>query len=219
MILSFSVLALGFLARPLGGIVLSALGDRFGRRRVFLASLFCTTAATILIGLLPPYETLGLAAPLLLVALRLVQGICLGGELPGVRRGGAAPLWPRLRIHHSLREWRRSCRHAGQSWHPVCASTSRRGVLWVEDRLPARRVHRLRELSHASLARGIARVPADAFPRPQPHARAAPGPWKGGSHRRSGCGRGRWLQRDAVRLHPSLPSSIVVWFNLKNMNV
>jgi MFS transporter, MHS family, proline/betaine transporter len=83
LILSFSVLALGFLARPLGGIVLSALGDRFGRRPVFLASLFCTTAATILIGLLPSYATLGLAAPLLLVGLRLVQGICLGGELPG----------------------------------------------------------------------------------------------------------------------------------------
>ncbi len=83
LILSFSVLALGFLARPLGGIVLSGLGDRFGRRPVFLASLFFTTAATILIGLLPSYQTWGLAAPLLLVTLRLVQGICLGGELPG----------------------------------------------------------------------------------------------------------------------------------------
>jgi MFS family permease len=83
MLLSFSVLALGFLARPLGGIVLSALGDRFGRRPVFLGSLFCTTVATILIGLLPSYDTLGLAAPLLLVGLRFVQGICLGGELPG----------------------------------------------------------------------------------------------------------------------------------------
>jgi predicted MFS family arabinose efflux permease len=83
LILSFSVLALGFLARPLGGILLSGLGDRFGRRPVFLASLFCTTAATILIGLLPSYQTWGFIAPLLLVTLRLVQGICLGGELPG----------------------------------------------------------------------------------------------------------------------------------------
>lgn len=83
LLLSFSVLALGFLARPLGGIVLSTLGDRYGRRPVFLGSLVCTTASTILIGLLPSYETLGLAAPLTLVALRLVQGICLGGELPG----------------------------------------------------------------------------------------------------------------------------------------
>ncbi|KMO32226.1 MFS transporter [Methylobacterium aquaticum] len=83
LILSFSVLALGFLARPIGGIVLSWIGDRYGRRPVFLGSLFATTAATILIGLLPSYESWGLAAPLLLIALRLVQGICLGGELPG----------------------------------------------------------------------------------------------------------------------------------------
>src|SRR5271166_6412970 len=83
LILSFSVLAIGFLARPIGGIVLSGLGDRYGRRPVFLGSLFATTAATILIGLLPSYATWGLAAPLLLVGLRLVQGICLGGELPG----------------------------------------------------------------------------------------------------------------------------------------
>ena len=83
LILSFSVLALGFLARPLGGIVLSGLGDRYGRRPVFLGSLFCTTAATILIGVLPSYASWGIAAPLLLVGLRLVQGICLGGELPG----------------------------------------------------------------------------------------------------------------------------------------
>jgi MFS transporter, MHS family, proline/betaine transporter len=83
LILSFSVLALGFLARPLGGLVLSSLGDRFGRRPVFLGSLFATTAATILIGVLPSYQTWGAAAPLLLVSLRLVQGICLGGELPG----------------------------------------------------------------------------------------------------------------------------------------
>jgi MFS family permease len=83
LILSFSVLALGFLARPLGGVVLSGLGDRFGRRPVFLGSLFCTTVATILIGLLPSYQSWGLAAPLLLVTLRLVQGICVGGELPG----------------------------------------------------------------------------------------------------------------------------------------
>jgi MFS transporter, MHS family, proline/betaine transporter len=83
LILSFSVLALGFVARPLGGIVLSALGDRFGRRPVFLGSLFATTAATILIGLLPSYASWGLAAPLLLVGLRLAQGVCLGGELPG----------------------------------------------------------------------------------------------------------------------------------------
>ena len=55
LILSFSVLAIGFLARPLGGIVLSGLGDRYGRRPVFLGSLFCMTASTILVGVLPSY--------------------------------------------------------------------------------------------------------------------------------------------------------------------
>lgn len=83
LILSFSVLALGFLARPFGGAVLGVLGDRYGRRPVFVASLGLTTLATIAIGLLPNYQSWGIAAPLLLVAFRLVQGICLGGELPG----------------------------------------------------------------------------------------------------------------------------------------
>lgn len=82
-ILSFSVLALGFFARPLGGIIMGGIGDRIGRRPVFLVSIGMTTLATIGIGLLPSYATWGFAAPLLLVALRLVQGVCLGGELPG----------------------------------------------------------------------------------------------------------------------------------------
>ena len=59
LILSFSVLAIGFLARPIGGMVLSGLGDLYGRRPVFLGSLFCMTAATILVGLLPPLRSLG----------------------------------------------------------------------------------------------------------------------------------------------------------------
>jgi MFS family permease len=83
LILSFSVLALGFLARPFGGMLLGSLGDRYGRRPVFIASLGLTTIATIAIGLLPGYGSWGITAPLLLVAFRLVQGICLGGELPG----------------------------------------------------------------------------------------------------------------------------------------
>jgi MFS transporter, MHS family, proline/betaine transporter len=80
---SFAAFATGYLARPIGGIVLSHYGDRHGRRRVFLWSLFVMSGATIGMGLVPSYARWGAAASLLMVALRLIQGFCLGGELPG----------------------------------------------------------------------------------------------------------------------------------------
>lgn len=83
LILVFSVFGVGYLARPAGGIVLSHFGDMYGRRKVFIGSLLVISASTFCIGLLPGYATWGLLAPLALVALRLVQGFCLGGELPG----------------------------------------------------------------------------------------------------------------------------------------
>ena len=83
LMLAFTTFAVGYLARPVGGLVLGSLGDRFGRRGVFLASIFIASAATLGIGLVPDYATLGIAASLIVVTLRLVQGFCLGGELPG----------------------------------------------------------------------------------------------------------------------------------------
>lgn len=80
---SFAAFAAGYLARPLGGIVLSHYGDRYGRRRVFLWSVFVMSGATLGMGLVPSYAQWGVAAAALMVALRLVQGFCLGGELPG----------------------------------------------------------------------------------------------------------------------------------------
>ena len=80
---SFAAFAAGYFARPFGGIILSHYGDRFGRRRVFLLSLFVMSAATLGMGLVPPYAQWGIAASALVVVLRLVQGFCLGGELPG----------------------------------------------------------------------------------------------------------------------------------------
>ncbi len=83
LMVSFAAFAAGYLARPIGGIVLSHFGDRFGRRRVFLISIFVMSGATLGMGLVPTFATWGVAASTLMVVLRLVQGFCLGGELPG----------------------------------------------------------------------------------------------------------------------------------------
>src|SRR5205809_2162206 len=83
LIVSFAAFAAGYLARPLGGIVLSHFGDRYGRRRVFLVSIFVMSGATFGLGLVPSFATWGQAASVLMVVLRLIQGFCLGGELPG----------------------------------------------------------------------------------------------------------------------------------------
>jgi MHS family proline/betaine transporter-like MFS transporter len=80
---SFATFAVGYFARPFGGIVLSHYGDRYGRRKVFLWSVFVMSAATLGMGLVPSFATWGVAASLLMVLLRILQGFCLGGELPG----------------------------------------------------------------------------------------------------------------------------------------
>lgn len=79
---TFGVFAIGYVSRPLGGIVLSSLGDRFGRRAIFLVSVLAMSASTIGIGLIPGYASIGVFAPVLLVLLRLAQGFFLAGELP-----------------------------------------------------------------------------------------------------------------------------------------
>ncbi|MGN9840789.1 MFS transporter [Nonomuraea sp. H19] len=82
-LLSFLTYAVGFVARPLGGLVFGHFGDRLGRKTLLVVSLLLMGAATFLIGCLPTYESLGPAAALLLTALRLVQGFALGGEWGG----------------------------------------------------------------------------------------------------------------------------------------
>lgn len=77
---TFGVFAAAFLARPFGSVVFGHVGDRFGRRSALILSVTLMATTTTLVGLLPTYETIGAAAPILLVALRLLQGLSVGGE-------------------------------------------------------------------------------------------------------------------------------------------
>lgn len=101
---ALTTFAVGFLARPIGGIVAGHFGDRIGRKRMLVISLLIMGMATVLVGLLPTYAQIGVAAPILLVVLRLAQGVGVGAEWGGAalmavehappsRRGlyGAAP--------------------------------------------------------------------------------------------------------------------------------
>lgn len=80
---ALAVLGVGFLARPLGGIIGGHLGDRFGRKPVLVASLLVMGLATVAVGLLPTYQTIGLWAPALLVTVRILQGLAYGAEWGG----------------------------------------------------------------------------------------------------------------------------------------
>jgi MHS family proline/betaine transporter-like MFS transporter len=82
-LLAFAIFALGFFARPAGALVLGSVGDRIGRRALLTLSIALMGGATLAIGLLPGYDTIGVAAPVLLVVLRIVQGFSLGGEFTG----------------------------------------------------------------------------------------------------------------------------------------
>ncbi|WP_433061241.1 MFS transporter [Dactylosporangium sp. CS-033363] len=107
-LLAFATYAVGFVARPLGGIVFGHFGDRFGRKGVLVVTLVLMGGATFAIGLLPTYATWGAAAPILLVALRFLQGLGLGGEWGGAvvmtmehggdERRGLNASWPQVGV-------------------------------------------------------------------------------------------------------------------------
>ena len=82
-LLSFTTFAVGWLARPLGGIVAGHFGDRVGRKKMLVLTLLMMGASTTLVGVLPTFESVGVLAPVLLVTLRLLQGFAVGGEYGG----------------------------------------------------------------------------------------------------------------------------------------
>ncbi|BDH62948.1 MFS transporter [Lysinibacillus sp. PLM2] len=83
LMLAYASFALAFFIRPLGGIIFSHIGDRIGRKKTLVLTLTIMGVATVLMGLLPTYEAIGVAAPILLITLRLIQGIGIGGEWGG----------------------------------------------------------------------------------------------------------------------------------------
>ncbi len=80
---AFGTFAVGFFARPLGGAIFGHIGDRIGRKKSLVITLLMMGTVTVLIGLLPTYATIGVWAPVLLVVLRFIQGIAVGGEWGG----------------------------------------------------------------------------------------------------------------------------------------
>lgn len=80
---TFGIFAAGYLIRPFGGIVMAHFGDLFGRKRMFTLSILLMALPTLFIGCLPTYASIGIFAPILLLLMRLCQGLAVGGEVPG----------------------------------------------------------------------------------------------------------------------------------------
>lgn len=82
-LLAFATFAVGFIARPVGGLIFGHIGDRIGRKNTLVATMLIMGVATFLIGVIPTHAAIGVAAPILLVVMRLAQGIAVGGEWGG----------------------------------------------------------------------------------------------------------------------------------------
>jgi metabolite-proton symporter len=107
-LLAFTTYAVGFISRPLGGVVFGHYGDKIGRKNVLVVTLLLMGISTFVIGLLPTHATIGVWAPILLVALRFLQGLGLGGEWGGAvlmtlesgdrKRAGLNASWPQVGV-------------------------------------------------------------------------------------------------------------------------
>ncbi|MGE3919774.1 MAG: MFS transporter [Gammaproteobacteria bacterium] len=83
LISTLAVFTVGYLFRPLGGIIFGYCGDKFGRKKTFVATVILMALPTFLLGLLPTFSQIGIFAPIFLILLRLIQGFSVGGEIPG----------------------------------------------------------------------------------------------------------------------------------------
>ncbi|HYQ54413.1 MAG TPA: MFS transporter [Pseudomonas sp.] len=111
-LLAFSTFAIGFVARPFGGVLFGYLGDRFGRKHVLVITFCMMGVCTAAIGLIPSYATIGIWAPILLVIIRIIQGLGAGAELSGAAvtsyehasegKRGSQGAWPALGLNLGL---------------------------------------------------------------------------------------------------------------------
>src|SRR5437667_1059302 len=111
-IAAFATYAVGFIARPIGGIIFGHYGDKLGRKTMLYVTILIMGLATTAIGLLPTYATIGIWAPILLVAMRLLQGLGIGGEWGGAvlmaiehapaHRRGFYGSWPQMGVASGL---------------------------------------------------------------------------------------------------------------------
>ncbi|GLH31346.1 MULTISPECIES: MFS transporter [Pseudomonas] len=111
-LLAFSTFAIGFVARPFGGVLFGYLGDRFGRKHVLVITFCMMGVCTALIGLIPSYASIGIWAPILLVVIRIIQGLGAGAELSGAAvtsyehasegKRGSQGAWPALGLNLGL---------------------------------------------------------------------------------------------------------------------
>ena len=126
---AFGTFAVGFLARPVGGLIFGHFGDRIGRKQMLILTLLIMGVGTALIGLLPTYDQIGVWAPVLLVALRILQGIGVGGEYGGAvllaveyapAHGAGTTARPRTSAYPAGCSW-----PPGRSPSPACCPTRR----------------------------------------------------------------------------------------------
>ncbi|MCK3866020.1 MFS transporter [Pseudomonas sp. B329] len=111
-LMAFSTFAIGFIARPFGGILFGYLGDKFGRKQVLVLTFCLMGVCTTLIGLIPSYASIGIWAPILLVFIRIIQGLGAGAELSGAAvtsyehashgKRGSQGAWPALGLNLGL---------------------------------------------------------------------------------------------------------------------